>query len=68
MTYGEGWHNNHHAYPRMARNRHKWWEFDLTSEVIRLLRAVGMASQVIEDVHQQARVNELHGDRYRRIP
>ncbi len=50
LTYGEGWHNNHHAYPRMARNRHKWWEFDLTFEVIRLLRTLGLASHVIEDV------------------
>ena len=30
ITYGEGWHNNHHAYPRMAPHGHKWWEFDVT--------------------------------------
>ena len=26
ITYGEGWHNNHHQYPRMAPHGHKWWE------------------------------------------
>ncbi len=25
LAYGEGWHNNHHAYPRMAKHGHKWW-------------------------------------------
>ena len=54
LTYGEGWHNNHHAYPRMACNRHKWWEFDLTFEVIRLLRALRLASDVIDDLDQQS--------------
>ena len=48
LTYGEGWHNNHHAYPQMARNRHKWWEFDLTFEVIRLLGATGLAWDIVD--------------------
>ena len=30
LGWGEGWHNNHHAYQRMARHGHKWWEVDLT--------------------------------------
>ena len=30
LAYGEGWHNNHHAYQRMARHGHRWWEFDMT--------------------------------------
>ena len=41
VAYGEGWHNNHHAYPRMAKHGHKWWEFDITWQAIRLLRATG---------------------------
>src|SRR6476646_6979549 len=28
FTYGEGWHNNHHAQPRSACNNHRWWEID----------------------------------------
>lgn len=35
---GEGWHNNHHAHPREANLRHKWWEFDLGYQVIKAIR------------------------------
>jgi fatty-acid desaturase len=53
LTYGEGWHNNHHAYPRLARNRHRWWEFDPTFELIRLLGFLGLASQIVADQGQR---------------
>lgn len=46
LSYGEGWHNNHHAHQRLAVHGHKWWEFDVTWNVIRLLRAVGLATKV----------------------
>ena len=48
VTYGEGWHNNHHAHPRMAKHGHKWWEFDMTYQTIRLMRALGMAWDVVD--------------------
>ncbi|APZ97044.1 acyl-CoA desaturase [Fuerstiella marisgermanici] len=48
FSHGEGWHNNHHAKPRCANNRHKWWEFDLTYQVIRGLRFAGLATNVVE--------------------
>ena len=48
LAYGEGWHNNHHAIPRLAQHGHKWWEFDITYQVIRLLRAVGLAKNVVD--------------------
>ncbi|MEX2173783.1 MAG: fatty acid desaturase [Pirellulaceae bacterium] len=48
ITYGEGWHNNHHAYPRMALHGHRWWEFDITYTTIRLLRACGLAWDVVD--------------------
>jgi stearoyl-CoA desaturase (delta-9 desaturase) len=51
LTYGEGWHNNHHAYPRMARHGHRWWELDLTFLTIRLLQAVGLAWKVADGHH-----------------
>lgn len=37
LTFGEGWHNNHHADPRNARHGYKWWEFDLAHFLIRLI-------------------------------
>ena len=48
ITYGEGWHNNHHAYPRMAPHGHKWWEFDMTYSAIRLMRLFGLAWDVVD--------------------
>ena len=46
LTHGEGWHNNHHAYPVSAVHGHRWWEFDLTYLVIRMLRVVGLVWDV----------------------
>jgi stearoyl-CoA desaturase (delta-9 desaturase) len=48
LTYGEGWHNNHHAYPRMAKHGHKWWEIDITFLTIRGLQALGLAWNVVD--------------------
>ncbi len=48
VTYGEGWHNNHHAHPRMAKHGHKWWEVDVTFMTIRLMKAVGLAWDVVD--------------------
>jgi stearoyl-CoA desaturase (delta-9 desaturase) len=46
LSYGEGWHNNHHAHPRLARAGHKWWEIDMTFYAIRFLQLVGLAYEV----------------------
>ena len=35
LTYGEGWHNNHHAYQTSARHGLRWWEVDMTYLAIR---------------------------------
>ena len=48
LAWGEGWHNNHHAYPRMAKHGHKWWEFDITWQAIRLMRATGLMWDVVD--------------------
>ena len=48
LTYGEGWHNNHHALPRTANYGHRWWEFDPTFVVIRLMQKVGLFWDVVE--------------------
>jgi stearoyl-CoA desaturase (delta-9 desaturase) len=37
LSYGEGWHNNHHAYLHSAAHGLRWWEFDLTYLCIRIL-------------------------------
>jgi fatty-acid desaturase len=46
LAWGEGWHNNHHAFPFSARHGLRWFEFDLTWLTIRLLRALRLARDV----------------------
>jgi len=38
LTFGEGWHNNHHAKPGRWNFSYKWWEIDMSAWVIRLLK------------------------------
>jgi len=47
LTYGEGWHNNHHAYPNVAKAGLNWWEIDMTWWAIKFLEIVGLAKKVI---------------------
>ncbi|MEM6434261.1 MAG: fatty acid desaturase [Cyanobacteria bacterium P01_D01_bin.115] len=46
LTYGEGWHNNHHTFPHSAQTGWHWWEIDVTWQTIRLLRRLGLATKV----------------------
>ncbi|WP_038019550.1 fatty acid desaturase [Synechococcus sp. PCC 7335] len=48
VTYGEGWHNNHHAYPNVARAGWRWWEIDVTWWSIWLLKSLGLAHKVVK--------------------
>jgi stearoyl-CoA desaturase (delta-9 desaturase) len=57
ITGGEGWHNNHHAYPRIARAGHKWWEIDTTYGVIWLLKKTGLAWDVNDRLPDTTRRN-----------
>jgi stearoyl-CoA desaturase (delta-9 desaturase) len=47
INNGEGWHNNHHAFPRSAAHGHRWWELDITYLTIRLLAVLGLATDVV---------------------
>lgn len=42
LTFGEGWHNNHHRWPLSARQGMYWWEFDLTYLMLRFLKMIGV--------------------------
>ena len=46
MTFGEGWHNNHHAHPQSAKHGLAWYEFDLNWYGISLLRILHLAWDV----------------------
>ena len=42
ITFGEGWHNNHHFFPGSSRQGFRWWEIDLTWYGLRLMSALGL--------------------------
>ena len=46
LGFGEGWHNNHHAFPTSARHGLKWWQLDLSYLVIRAMKAMKLAWKV----------------------
>ena len=46
-SFGESWHHNHHAFPRSAAHGLRWWELDLSALMIRLMRRLGLAWDVV---------------------
>lgn len=48
FAFGEGWHNNHHAVPRSAAHGMRWFEFDPTYWVIRILETLGLVWDVVK--------------------
>jgi stearoyl-CoA desaturase (delta-9 desaturase) len=47
LALGEGWHNNHHAFPSSARHGLHWWQIDMSYWVIRILALLGLAWKVM---------------------
>jgi stearoyl-CoA desaturase (delta-9 desaturase) len=54
-NFGEGWHNNHHAFPASAYFGLEWWQVDVGGYVIRALRRLGGISQVKYPTAEQKR-------------
>ncbi|KAL5072456.1 hypothetical protein RYX36_011440 [Vicia faba] len=46
LAFGEGWHNNHHAFEYSARHGLEWWEIDMTWYLVKFLQAIGLATEV----------------------
>jgi stearoyl-CoA desaturase (delta-9 desaturase) len=46
VIFGEGWHNNHHAFPQSARQGLRFWQLDIAWYFIWLLQWVGLATDV----------------------
>ncbi len=60
LTFGEGWHNNHHAHPVSARHGLKWYEVDFNWYGIWMLKKLGLARQVhCANVTERPREREL---------
>lgn len=46
LAFGDGWHNNHHAFPRSAFHGLHWWQLDLSGYLIWTLERLGLAYDV----------------------
>ena len=42
ITFGEGWHNNHHYYPNSARQGFRWWEIDISYCLLVVMSWLGL--------------------------
>lgn len=59
VSSGEGFHNNHHAFPTSARHGLEWWQFDLSWYVIRTMQAMGLAWNVKVPTQDQKAAKRL---------
>jgi stearoyl-CoA desaturase (delta-9 desaturase) len=59
LTFGEGWHNNHHRFMCVARQGFRWWEIDMTYYVLRVLSAFGVIHSM-----RQAPANAMIGRKH----
>lgn len=55
LSFGEGFHNNHHAQQRSARHGMRWFEIDLGYYTIKILEFVGLATKVVEPDREKLR-------------
>ncbi|HVF51780.1 MAG TPA: fatty acid desaturase [Pyrinomonadaceae bacterium] len=65
LTWGEGWHNNHHAHPRSARHGLRWYEFDPNWYAISALKYLGLATD-IKVARADEKVHQTPNDELRR--
>ncbi len=56
MSFGEGWHNNHHAQQRSAAHGMRWFEFDITYWTILLMQFIGLAWKVVSPKRPEAKL------------
>ena len=46
LCFGEGWHNNHHAFENSVRHGLKWWQIDFSWMFIVMLEKLGLATNL----------------------
>jgi stearoyl-CoA desaturase (delta-9 desaturase) len=63
FSFGESWHHNHHAFPTSAAHGLKWYEFDISAQIIRGMKRLGWVSEIVE-ISPERQANKLlaHGE------
>lgn len=46
LCFGEGWHNNHHAFQSSCRQGHTWWQIDISWMILRLGQSLGLVTRM----------------------
>ena len=54
-SFGESWHHNHHAFPRSATHGLRWWEVDIGGLIVRSMRRLGLAWNVVRITPERQR-------------
>jgi stearoyl-CoA desaturase (delta-9 desaturase) len=70
ITFGEGWHNNHHRYQASTRNGFYWYEYDITYYVLKAMSLVGLVRDlkpVPEKILEEGRLNRELRQEARRV-
>ncbi|MCP9943734.1 acyl-CoA desaturase [Streptomyces somaliensis] len=61
LSVGGSWHNNHHARPGLAHNRHGPWQIDPTGTVIRAMDRLGLVSDARYPEHPRTPAGTRNG-------
>ena len=62
VSFGEGWHNNHHAFPNSAYHGLEWWQVDIAGGAIRLLRVLHLARNIHSPSARQREMKAVRAD------
>src|SRR5690348_9978026 len=68
VTFGEGWHNNHHAHPVSARHGLRWYEIDINWYGIWALKTLGLAKNIYQVRLSELRKLEMEEDKVVAVP
>ena len=60
ITLGEGWHNNHHFYQSSTRQGFKWWQYDITYYILKVMSWVGLVWDLREPPREVVEVAGTH--------
>ena len=61
LAMGEGWHNNHHAFPRSAFHGMRWWQIDPSAWLIWTMEKLGLAREVVRISEDRKAKRRKHG-------
>ncbi|MGI8750307.1 MAG: acyl-CoA desaturase [Thermoleophilaceae bacterium] len=67
-SLGEAWHHNHHAFPRAAVQGLKWWEIDISGLVIRAMKRLGLAWNVVQITPERQQQRLVPSKRQASVP